>query len=296
MTALLNAASPYETAHVPLEMLRKSPGNKRAYSETKARRLAATYDEFLAGAIHVVYRDGLYWVVDGWHRSNAARAAGRRSVLAIIAVGYSAQDDARAFDTLNTVRTRITSGDEFWARVDYGHPTAVGVLDVCERLGIEVLQTYASGAPSGSSAKRLNATRAYTALQSVAERHGFDVLELALSAIKSAWPSDPRGLDALTIAYVASFIALYRRHPYWAYTQFTSALTKQSVSTIHQRIKTLDGARGTRDNGVMNWGSRNARDVLVAVYNHGLKRRRLPEATPSDLKRASLGQNPWTEA
>lgn len=290
----LPAMTGQEFQRIAPTALLKSPGNKRVVNDRRVAELARNYDPFLAGTVHVSSRDGLFYTIDGWHRVSAAVLAAVPQINVMVIHGYSEADDARAFDLLNTNRVRISAGDEFWARVDYREPVAISVMNVCSQLGIVV----AKGVGGNQSAKP-NIVTAYSALQSVAARFGPDVLRRDLAVIRASWPDDGRALEATNILWIGSFLALYESHPDWSSERFAKTLGKIASITLGQRVKAFDAARGNvgrggESGGVL--GKKTARDVLLDIYNRGLRSRQLPEATQSDLKRASLGQNPWVKA
>ena len=171
--------------------LQKSPGNKREYDEKRSAKYGRNWDSFLAGTIHCAFRDGIYWCIDGWHRRNGAIFAGESTVRVLVIHGYSEADDARAFDFLNTERVKISAANEFWARVDYGHPTALAVMDVCTKADVRLPVPSPSGS-IGTKQYRTDVCAAFAALQLVVDRDGPECLFETLKTIRAAWPDDPR--------------------------------------------------------------------------------------------------------
>jgi hypothetical protein len=276
--------------------LQKSPGNKREYDEKRSAKYGRNWDSFLAGTIHCAFRDGIYWCIDGWHRRNGAIFAGESTVRVLVIHGYSEADDARAFDFLNTERVKISAANEFWARVDYGHPTALAVMDVCTKADVRLPVPSPSGS-IGTKQYRTDVCAAFAALQLVVDRDGPECLFETLKTIRAAWPDDPRALEAASILWLSSFRSLYRSHPDYSQHRLTERLKTIAFATLVQRIKALDGARGTSgksDAGNARGRGPSPREVVLGVYNLGLRTHKLPSATNSDLKRSSLGQNPWT--
>lgn len=297
---VLPAHNGTEFREVRVGGLRKSPGNKRAFDEQRANKMAAHLEDYLLGVVFAAERDGSLWVIDGWHRVAAARLAGMDTIRVLIVHGYTPADDARAFDLLNTLPVRIGPGPMFWARVDYDDPVASDVLAIARACGVTVAQTG-----TGTAARRPDVTRAYAALQFVYARQGASRLAATLTVLRAAWPSDRRALEANPILWTASFIALYDVLPQFSLERLTLALSRVDISEVVRRVKAMDGARGVRgpqaDKGgryTSSFGGISPREVLLGIYNHGLRDasgNRLPEATYGDMRRRAAGQNPWAD-
>ena len=276
-----------------VSQLRKSPGNKRAFNERRARAYAAELDEFRLGVISVSWRDGAYWVIDGWHRVGSCRLAGREKVRALVHVGLTVADEAREFDKQNTDRVRISAGDEFWARIDYHEPNAMAVLNICRSAGIRILTPGASGSAPGVNSP--GDTKAFSALQATCLRFGETVLRDTLMTLRDAWPDEPRALGSAPLVWVSSFIATYSRHPNFDRASLVGAMQRVNFMTVLQRIQGMSGARGAMTKGSASstkYGSASARSVFLDLYNWR-RRRPLPPVGMSELTRLSRGQNPW---
>jgi len=293
------AIAKMELLSLPPAILQKSPGNKREYDEKRSARYGRDYDQFLAGTSHASYRDGVYWCIDGWHRRNGAVLGGVATIRVLVMHGYSEADDARAFDFLNTERVKISAANEFWARVDYRHPTALTVMDVCGKAGVRLPTPGPSGS-IGTKTKRPDVCGAFAALQIIVDRDGAECLLETLRTIRAAWPDDPRALEASPLLWISSFRALYGSHPDYSQERLRNRLATVAFVTLIQRVKALDGARGAgragSDNGTNRGRGISPREVLLGIYNVGLRTHKLPEASQSDMKRSSIGQNPWAKS
>jgi hypothetical protein len=267
---------------ISLTQLLKSPGNLRTSNEVRARQLAAKWDDFYAGTVHVSHRDGHMYVIDGWHRVLAARIRGEKSIWATIIEGYGEAEEALAFDILNTKRVRIGSGAEFWARIMHGEPIATEVLAICQALDITIVDTDHPVRTPGE-------TRAYSSLQWVHREFGPEVLRETLLLLREAYPQDPKALYAELLGGLAAFVALYRIHPHWSHKHFVLALANLSPNVLLQRAHSLSGAISGTSRGTDYF-----RQVLLAVYNWRMSSRRLPDTTAGERHRIyNLHQNPW---
>jgi hypothetical protein len=274
---------------IPVESLLKSPGNKRAFNEERARDIASRWDPFLAQTAAVSDRDGQFFAIDGWTRIGAARFANRTTMGCMVCTGMTPADEAKAFDILNTNRVRISAENQFWSRIDYGEPVAIQVKRVCDALGIRLV----SRPPQDATA-----SRAYAALQTIVARHGEKVLEETLTVLRRVWPDEPKCLESTTVLWFGGFLTLYGDHPNFSTRKFVERVRRVSLATFWQRVQTIRGARAATDSGGSSsmYGPPAARMVLVDLYNRQVEEaNRLPDATQADMRRKGAGQNPWKD-
>lgn len=71
------------------------------------------YDPILANSLTVGFLDGIYYVLDGWHRFVGARKSGIATVMCQVLFGYDTEELARYWLKLNRIRRRPQSNEEF---------------------------------------------------------------------------------------------------------------------------------------------------------------------------------------
>lgn len=124
-----------QALHVPVEY-------QRELIATKARDMASAWSWFGCGVIIVAYRDGVYWVVDGQHRVNAAM---HRSDIAelpcLVFQSPGIVGEAKAFLTVNAGRKPVSAIGRLNALAVAEDPIAAFVVDTIRRLGLSIAKT-----------------------------------------------------------------------------------------------------------------------------------------------------------
>ncbi len=156
--------------------------------EALINKIATNWDWSLCGTLSVSYRDGWFWVTDGWHRVEAARKVGITDLPCRIYVGKSRSDEATQYRKQNNApRKKMSAFDDFKAALvqtgDDADPVVFEVLRVCESLPQRVLCT--PGNEDGAA--KLSALK--SAYQ-ICKKNGPDALYWILKVIQdSGWHS-----------------------------------------------------------------------------------------------------------
>lgn len=274
---------------IRLSGLRKSPGNKREFQLYRAEVMAHDFQMYSAGALHVAYRDGVYWVVDGWHRVQAALIAGVRMLPAMIRGTASEAEESEWFAKLNTERVRPDAISLFWANADAGEESALAVLRACEATNVVLAESISSGS------RAPNVTRAHRALQKLAHAHGEALLVRGLRICRRVWPEDQRALHAQVVVPITGFVALYDIHKDYSDEVFVQRLGRLSVKTLLQNISSETPSTGAQGGQGGAYGQPGPRRALLAAYNHKARSKRLPETNAKDINKRGRGLDPWQE-
>lgn len=130
-------------------------------SLTKIHSIAAAWDWLAFGALTVVERNGKYFVVEGWHRVEAAmrRSDIHKVPCAIFTLDGGVQDEALGFVAANTSRKPVSTYSKWKALVRAGDPTALFIKALIEKEGFV-----------GSPAPGPNHVRCLGALQRICEK------------------------------------------------------------------------------------------------------------------------------
>jgi hypothetical protein len=252
------------------------------FNQGWADEIAANWRDEAYGVLTVSYRDGAYWVIDGQHRLAAARKLGVETLRCFVLVNKSTQEEAQDWLTANVARRTKNGWDRFHQRVRSGDGLAIAVKEICAGRGIRIVNGTAP----------LGATRSVGTLFAIAGL-STRTLERTLDTVLAAWSQDrvPAGstnrsaLGSYILAAVGDFLWVYRGHPQMSKERLVGSLSRHDALAVEQAIKG-NGRLGVRNHRV-------SRDVILSIYNSGLKTSKLPEATQGDLKRLALGQNPW---
>lgn len=127
-----------------LQMLHKDvlqihPAYQRDVVAEKVKTITAEWSWLSLGALVVGKRGGEFWVIDGQHRTLAAKR--RSDITYLPCVVFKTADvraEARGFLDLNTGRKPVTAVAKQKAMVAAGDEVAAYVQQQCEALGIEI--------------------------------------------------------------------------------------------------------------------------------------------------------------
>ena len=115
----------------------RKPRYQRDLSPTFVRQTVKAYDPKLVGTIVVSERDeGLYYVIDGWHRREIVQElfGAKHPLRAEVHRDLSEQDEADMFDSLDTKRQKLTSRDHFAGRGVEGNAIENAAFGLLRRL------------------------------------------------------------------------------------------------------------------------------------------------------------------
>lgn len=130
-------------AEVPVELMRIDKRYQRAISAIISQLIKKWGNEKCLFLL-VSYRDGVFYIIDGQHRWEAAKAIGIDHLPCIIFTGLTWQEEARIFAEQNKNITKLTPFDTFKANVacgDISYPeikTDLELKSICDRHGITV--------------------------------------------------------------------------------------------------------------------------------------------------------------
>jgi hypothetical protein len=189
---------------VPLGMLRVSAAAQREFSDTWGSYLEKNFDIDLVGMLTVSHRDGVYWVIDGQHRTHgliswAKREFGDEWVDWTVHVNchdnLNERDEAKLFLAFNNRRT-INAYDKFTVGVTADLPVPTDISRVVLAHGLRV-----------DKARKPGSVSAVAALEYVYRMGDAVLLSKTLNTIRNAWSG--MGFDADVIKGVALFINRY---------------------------------------------------------------------------------------
>ena len=110
-----SSAERSEIRDLPVGILRVDRKYQRNLDRAWVKEIADDLDPRLLGPVHVSYRDGCFWVIDGQHRKYAIEMKYNdpdQPVECIVHHGSSEKDEARLFILLNTKRKELSRGSK----------------------------------------------------------------------------------------------------------------------------------------------------------------------------------------
>lgn len=135
--------NPGELRWIAKELLKIDESYQRAESEDKVLALAAAWSWIACGALIVAIRDGAYYVIDGNHRTQAARKrADIRTLPCLMFPTVDAKTEAQGFLLANTNRRGMMSTEKFKALLVTEDEVAVRVAAMVESSGYRIGKTH----------------------------------------------------------------------------------------------------------------------------------------------------------
>jgi len=172
---------------------------QRDFDEHRAKVMAAAFDESRIGVPVLAERpDSTLWVIDGQHRTAAAKMAGRgsMSVFCEIHTGLSRAQEAELFLKLNGGRKAVRVFDKYKARMVAKEPIALEFTRIVESCGLRI------GTTPGKAT--------LCAIQAIEAVHARNKnLAVVLDLVKRWSNSDVRAVDGDLLKDVSNFLVDY---------------------------------------------------------------------------------------
>lgn len=177
---------------------------------------------------------GCYAIIDGQHRTHAAKLCGMKEVPCQI-VPMERREQAAAFAAVNGMVTKVTVWQIYRAALAAGQSWAIKARDVAEAGGCRLMESNAS-----HWAKRPGEIYAVRAFAALVERHPQDAVIAALRVLMAAegWADAPEAWDGGIVMPVLA--ALCQRPQAVAREDFVRRFEMLDIWAIDDRI--------TRDN------------------------------------------------
>ena len=193
---------------------------QRHLNASRVKRIAAEFDERIANAPKVSYRDGHYYVFDGQHTIAARKLLNNNSDLNIVCKVYSGlteQEEALLFAQQTGISAPLTAGAKLRAKIHGGDPEAIAFQSATQRAGF--------GLSFNQSHAKWKIACIATAFGEY-RQHGERIYTEALRVLAEAWEGDIDSLRSEVLQGVVRFIALYDHESCGTHSALASARTK----------------------------------------------------------------------
>lgn len=160
---------------------------------TNVRAIAANFSWAKFGALIVAPVDGKFAVIDGQHRVTAAALLGIRDVPAQV-LAIARQEQAAAFNAINSVVTRVHTLQSHAAAVAAGEPDAVEIHDVAAAGGVAICRY-----PKERAKMAPGETVAVVALKRALKRFGRPLLVAALKCLTRSAHNRPGSVNQASV-------------------------------------------------------------------------------------------------
>lgn len=121
-------------AAIPMELLHL-PSYQRE-EERRVFQIAANWDEAKCDAILVSYRDGRFYIVDGQHRTAAAKLAGKRDMYSKILVGKTELEEYELFSGQDENVKKVNDYEKIVGGAAIGAEPASGIVNLFSELHV----------------------------------------------------------------------------------------------------------------------------------------------------------------
>lgn len=265
---------------------------QRQLNEDRADAMAANFQPHALGLLTASKRaDGHIYVLDGSHRTSAARKAGYDGLLATrLFENLTLAEEAELFLTLNSSRA-VQAIDRFKVRVTQGEPVAAGINKILEAYGLHV--DWANNAS-------LNVISAIGALEKIYAGAGIreegshaDLVDRLIRTLVTAYGGNENKLERATFSRVmleglGKFIAIYNKRI--DYDRLIYVLRGTTPRQIVVNTRTLKEAK-VKGPGL----GMNAAQVILNLYNNR-NRAKLPEMHTIEPKNDTYHTDPlWVD-
>lgn len=251
--------------NIPVAEIRIDPKYQRELVTRWVERLAANWDETKVGLICVsARRDGLFYVIDGQHRYEAALRNGVQSLPAEIWYDLAEAEEAGMFVGRNETRG-VRRIDKFMAAVVAGAPDQCNIKKIVEDTGWRINDMD----EDGSIRAIASLERLYGVSDDPDKERRPDTLRRTLEVLHRAWGYNQDAAAGYLIDGLGRFLVRYDQE-----LDFDKLIRKLSKynggpTALVGRSKELRSfIRTTVPNCVA--------ELLVETYNVGLRTNKLP--------------------
>ena len=206
---------------------------QRHLNANRVKRIAAEFDERIANAPKVSYRNGHYYVFDGQHTIAARKLRNNNCDLDILCKVYSGlteQEEALLFAQQTGISAPLTAGAKLRAKIHGGNPEAIAFQSATQRAGF--------GLSFNQSHAKWKIACIATAFAEY-RQHGERIYTDALRVLAEAWEGDIDSLRSEVLQGVVRFVALYD-HEYDP-IRLIKQLKRISPLTIYRSGQAMSG-------------------------------------------------------
>lgn len=123
------------TIRIPVYKLKSTDMAQRAFRESHVKKIVDNFDKNKLQPIVVSLRDDVYYIVDGDHRTAAARVKFGKNYLmeCKVVTGLTEQEEADLFVSLNEDRLPLTASDDARGKFYAGKKNIIDLYNICKK-------------------------------------------------------------------------------------------------------------------------------------------------------------------
>lgn len=180
-------------AEIPLWVL-FTDSYQRVFNMDKIRKNLAMFDINKIDIKTVNYRNGKFYLVDGWHTAILLMLAGKETITVKITKGLSREKEAELFAYQDNGKTRVPKATKFWALLQAGMPEQTEIRRICESRGYKI----------SKGTRRKEGGYEITAVGTLEDLYETNTLNLAFDILKDS------GFESQTEAFNARFLHAFK--------------------------------------------------------------------------------------
>jgi hypothetical protein len=209
-------------ANVPLSEMRLDPEYQRVETNN-VNKLYKNWDIRKCEMLHVSYRDGYFYIVNGQHRYKAALLKGLTHLPCEISTGLTQEDEAGIFAEQNDNIKRLNTYDIFKANLVRKEKTDTIIKNICDSYNITVKK---------SSSSVTGNLKCLTKVRSIINNDGEECLRWIFDVIKgSGWQHTPYAYGSLVISFL-HLVYTNSKNLTKTTTKIISLLSKTNFDTL----------------------------------------------------------------
>ena len=209
---------------------------QRPLSPWRVRDIVLNFIAILFQPLIVGKRDGIYYVIDGQHRLEAAKQMGFTEVPCMVYITASVEEEAKAFVQLQQFRRRITPQQKFVARLAYKDVAAVTISELLTKYSFEIGDYDGF---SGNNHKN-NRISAIAQVERAYDEGGEKRVDDLLYILRHAWDGRAAALERSVIRGLSKFM---NKNPY-GHKALADRLKEADPYTIRLAALSVSRAQG----------------------------------------------------
>lgn len=232
---------------------------QRGFSQSRAEKIAAEFDERIANEPKVSYRDGKFYVFDGQHTIAARKILNGGNDVSIkckVYYGMSEQDEALLFAQQTGVSAPLSAGARIRAEIFGDEAAAVAFYEANNDIGLQLDYDQERG---------LNRIGCIKTAYDAYHRIGEERYKEAMAILKKAWDGEPDSFRAENVLAITYFVDLY--HGEYCPHRLVTQLHRADPLSIYREGRAI---------GVNLAGYKKYLFQLLCIYNGNSKKYALP--------------------
>ena len=256
--ASVSAADWMEYRYLTVGHLKVNPKYQRMLKRRWAQQIADRFNPDLVQVIHVSYREGEFWIIDGQHTTEAIRLKfndPEYPVLCKIYYGLTEEEESEMFYLFNKCKQKMTASEMLKAQAFAGDKEITRFIQLTREAGFIIDPSRPRSCRNGISAVS-TAQKCYMTL-------GADGYARMLHMLRAIWSGESWTLTQKMLSAMREFLVSYGDQVDDA--KFIRRLLSVSEEALVRESRKFS-ARGV---------SLSLASAMVSLYNKGLRTGRL---------------------